>query len=61
LAEVYKKSVSKKSSLVSNSHKNRLSFTYKLKKSLTYKFLANTITLILERRTNFWLKAIRNQ
>jgi multicomponent Na+:H+ antiporter subunit E len=38
LAEGYKKSVSKKSSLVSNSHKNRLSFTYKLKNFL-YLFL----------------------
>jgi multicomponent Na+:H+ antiporter subunit E len=38
LAEGYKKSVSKKSSLVSNSNKNRLSFTYKLKNFL-YLFL----------------------
>ncbi len=38
MAEGYKKSVSKKSSLVSNSHKNRLSFTYKLKNFL-YLFL----------------------
>jgi len=38
LAEGYKKSVSKKSSLISNSHKNRLSFTYKLKNFL-YLFL----------------------
>jgi len=38
LAEGYKKSVSKKSSLVSNSHKNRLSFTCKLKNFL-YLFL----------------------
>ena len=38
MAEGYKKSVSKKSSLVSNSNKNRLSFTYKLKNFL-YLFL----------------------
>jgi len=38
LVEGYKKSVSKKSSLISNSHKNRLSFTYKLKNFL-YLFL----------------------
>jgi len=38
LVEGYKKSVSKKSSLISNSHKNRLSFTYKLRNFL-YLFL----------------------
>ena len=38
MAEGYKKSVSKKSSLISNSHKNRLSFTYKLRNFL-YLFL----------------------
>jgi len=52
LAEGYKKSVSKKSSLVSNSHKNRLSFTYKLKNFLYLFFFLMLVWLALTSTVN---------